>query len=532
MPKPCHFVQKLPFFVGQFPQMLYLCSGFQVVLFSNKDAKLENETQNYYLNMKKRILSALIALIPSATLLAGGLTTNTNQNAAYLRQMSQEAIIDITGLYMNPAGTAFLTPGYHFSFNIQNAKQDRDIETTFLLMQYNRFNSNPTREFHGEANAPVIPSFQFSYNWEKWSINANFAIGGGGGKAEFDSGLGTFESMYAAKIYSEVITSLTKAIAPALIGQGMDQATAMTQAQAMAQKAYQGYSVNSYLKGRQYHFCFTVGATYKPMEDLALFLGARAVYASNNYNGWVEDIHAYYNNPMTQQPVDQQIAGSELSLNADQTGIGFTPVLGIDWRINEHWNVAAKYEFKTRLRVENKSEMNEFTSQTAASNATLGQFADGTKIASDVPSLLTAGVEYRPIDAVRLRAGYHWYGDKQATVYGNKQDLIDDDTWEITAGAEWEINKWVTVSGGYCRTQYGLSDAYMNDLSFVTSSNNMGFGARVRLTSKLNLDLGYMKTFYEDRTVETQNYLAPGLTKTDTYSRTNRVFGIGINFEF
>ena len=186
---------------------------------------------------------------------------------------------------------------------------------------------------------------------------------------EFDNGLGTFESMYAAKIYSEVLTSLTKAIAPALIGQGMDQATAMTQAQAMAQKAYQGYSVNSYLKGRQYHFCFTVGATYKPMEDLALFLGARAVYASNNYNGWVEDIHAYYNNPLTQQPVDQQIAGSELSLNADQTGIGFTPVLGVDWRINEHWNVAAKYEFKTRLRVENKSEMNEFTSQTAASNA-------------------------------------------------------------------------------------------------------------------------------------------------------------------
>ncbi len=482
--------------------------------------------------MKKRILSALIALIPSATLLAGGLTTNTNQNAAYLRQMSQEAIIDITGLYMNPAGTAFLAPGYHFSLNIQSAKQDRDIETTFPLMQYSHKDPNATRLFHGEANAPIIPSFQFSYNWEKWSVNANFAIGGGGGKCEFDNGLGTFESMYAAKIYSEVLTSLTKAIAPALIGQGMDQATAMTQAQAMAQKAYQGYSVNSYLKGRQYHFCFTVGATYKPMEDLALFLGARAVYASNNYNGWVEDIHAYYNNPLTQQPVDQQIAGSELSLNADQTGIGFTPVLGVDWRINEHWNVAAKYEFKTRLRVENKSEMNEFTSQTAASNATLGQFADGTKIASDVPSLLTAGVEYRPIDAVRLRAGYHWYGDKQATVYGNKQDLIDDDTWEITAGAEWEINKWVTVSGGYCRTQYGLSDAYMNDLSFVTSSNSMGFGARVRLTSKLNLDLGYMKTFYEDRTVETQNYLAPGLTKTDTYSRTNRVFGIGVNFEF
>ena len=481
--------------------------------------------------MNKTIATALVCLLPSASLLAGGLTTNTNQNAAYLRQMSQEAIIDITGLYMNPAGTAFLAPGYHFSLNVQSAKQDRDIETTYPLMFYNQHYGNPTRQFHGEANAPVIPSFQFSYNWEKWSVNANFAIGGGGGKCEFDNGLGTFESMYAAQVYGSVLTNLTQAIAPALIAQGMDQATAMTQAQQMAQDCYQGYTLNSYLKGRQYHFCLTLGATYKPVDDLSLFLGARAVYASNNYNGWVEDIHAYYLNPMTRQNVDQPVVGSELSLNADQTGLGFAPVLGVDWRINEHWNVAMKYEFKTRLRVENKSEMNDFTKATSYTNATLGQFKDGAKIATDVPSLLTVGVEYRPIDAIRLRAGYHWYGDKKATVYGDKQDLIDNDTWEATAGAEWEINKWITVSAGYIRTQYGLSDAYLNDLSFVTSSNNLGFGARVRLTNALNLDLGFMKTFYEDRTIET-TYLPVGHTKTDTYTRTNRVFGIGVNFEF
>ncbi len=481
--------------------------------------------------MNKRILSAIIAAIPCVSLIAGGLNTNTNQNAAYLRQMSQEAIIDITGLYMNPAGTAFLDPGYHFSLNIQSATQNRDIVTTFPLMQYNRKNPSATREFHGEANAPIIPSLQFSYNWEKWSINGSFAIGGGGGKCEFDNGLGTFESLYSANIYSTVLTSLTQGIAPALMAQGLDQASAVAKAQAMAKEAYQGYSLNSYLKGRQYHFYLTLGTTYKLTERLALSLGLRAVYASNNYNGWVEDIHAYYTNPLTGQTVDQQV-NQELSLNADQTGMGFSPILGVDWRINEHWNVAAKYEFKTRLRVKNKTEMNDFTAATAASNATLGQFNDGVKIATDAPSLLTFGVEYRPIHAVRLRAGYHWYGDKNATQYGNKQDLIDKDTWEFTSGAEWEINKWVTISGGYVRTQYGLSDDYMNDLSFVTSSNNMGLGARVRLTSICHLDLGFMKTFYEERSVETKNYLADGLNKIDSYTRTNQVFGIGVNFDF
>ena len=39
-----------------------------------------------------------------------------------------------------------------------------------------------------------------------------------------------------------------------------------------------------------------------------------------------------------------------------------------------------------------------------------------------------------------------------------------------------------------------------------------------------------MKTFYQDRTVNTE--LAPGLTKTDTYHRTNDVIGMAVNMSF
>lgn len=498
-----------------------------------------------------------LATATSLPMMAGGLVTNTNQNAAFLRQLSQEAIIDITGLYMNPAGTAFLAPGAHVSFNIQNAKQSRDIATTFPLFALNSNNHSATHEFKGDAYAPVIPSIQFSYNWEKWSINANFALGGGGGKCEFDQGLGSFEALYAGQL-AQLVPVAVKAQMPVMVTQAIVAQSGGLVPEAMAQQlaasgvyeaALSGYSLNAYMKGRQYYFGLSLGTTYKLMDNLAIFGGLRAVYSTNNYNGYVEDIKAQYAGSyeiaaagIAKTPVngEQDLKDNALTMNADQNGWGFTPMLGIDWKIDEHWNLAAKYEFKTRLRLENKTEMNNFAKNQATSNPVLGQFQDGTKIAADIPAFFTAGVQYSPISALRLQAGYHWYGDKSATQYGDKQDKIDDNTWEITAGVEYDICKWVTLSGGWQTTNYGLSDAYMNDLSFTTNSNSWGVGARVNISDKWNIDLGFMQTLYKDRTVDTAAGKLPSdptaltvpLIKSDTYSRTNRVLGIGLNFNF
>ncbi len=506
--------------------------------------------------MKRQLFLAL-ATTATMPMMAGGLVTNTNQNAAFLRQLSQEAIIDITGLYMNPAGTAFLAPGAHVSFNIQNAKQSRDIATTFPLFALNVNNSTPKHEFKGDAYAPVIPSVQFSYNWEKWSINANFALGGGGGKCEFDQGLGSFEALYAgqlAQLVPSAVNNQLGATLPTLLLNGLKaQGIAEPVAKQLLSTidygtTMNGYSLNAYMKGRQYYFGLSLGATYKVMDNLALFGGLRAVYSTNNYNGYVQDVMAKYSYTyeVPAQPDykfpgikggdsgEKELGENTLTMNADQTGWGFTPMLGIDWKINEHWNLAAKYEFKTRLRLENKTEMNDFAKQQAAGNPVLGQFQDGAKIAADIPAFFAAGVQYSPISALRLQAGYHWYGDKSATQYGNKQDKIDNNTWEITAGAEYDLCKWVTLSGGWQTTNYGLSDAYMNDLSFTTNSNSWGVGARVNLTEKWCIDLGFMQTLYKDRTVDTVagTYAGQPLVKSDTYSRTNRVLGIGLNFKF
>lgn len=500
----------------------------------------------------KKINILAMSMLTSLPAMAGGLVTNTNQNAAFLRQLSQEAIIDITGLYMNPAGTAFLSPGSHISVNIQNAKQSRNIETTFPLFNYNMKAPAATHKFEGEAYAPVIPSIQWSHNWDRWSINANFSLGGGGGKCEFDQGLGSFEALYAGQLFQLVPAAVNAQLGQVLPGQlaaGL-QAAGVPEPYASALAATEthnsqlaGYSLNAYMKGRQYYFGLSLGATYKVMDNLAVFAGVRGVYSTNNYNGYVQDIKAQYayNYEVAANPAlgfpgtkggDKGELGLDdrsLTLNADQTGFGLTPMLGIDWRINEHWNLAAKYEMKTRLRLENKTEMNEFAKQQAESNPVLGQFKDGSKIAADIPSLLTVGVQYSPIQALRLQAGFHTYGDQNATQYGNKQDNIDGDTWEVTAGIEYDICPLITLSAGWQTTNYDLADAYMNDLSFVTNSQSWGAGLRVNVSEKWGIDLGFMQTIYEDREVKSPTTAGD---KIDVYSRTNRVLGIGLNYNF
>ena len=101
-------------------------------------------------------------------------------------------------------------------------------------------------------------------------------------------------------------------------------------------------------------------------------------------------------------PVMEGIAGvaGDVNLNCDQKGWGVTPIIGVDWRINDHWNLAAKYEFKTRMRLENESG----ESKSASALAQLDEYEDGKKVAADLPAILYLGAQYSPIEKVRINA--------------------------------------------------------------------------------------------------------------------------------
>ena len=474
--------------------------------------------------MRKQLTTIAIAFataVPSA--LAGGLVTNTNQNAAYLRLMSQDGIIDLSGLYANPAGTAFLKPGHHFSLNLQNAKQSRNIETSFPLFALNGKNPNTTHRFEGDAYAPVIPSFHYSYNTEgKWSFNLNFALGGGGGKCEFDKGLGSFEALYSSTIVSSIRQQIVQALTGLYSPQFPEQAGEI--ANQIANTTRYGYDLSSYMKGRNYQFHITAGGTYKVLDNLSVSLGLRAVYASNNYNGFVEDVNASYDIPANATYGFPGLQGSvnlkdnSISLNCDQTGWGVAPIIGVDYKVG-NLNLGLKYEFKTRMRLKNKAA----NSLSAENIEMLSKFGDGKKVAEDSPALITVGAQYSILPSVRVMAGYHHYFDTDTKQYMKD---FQTDTNEYLFGAEWNINKYIEVSAGGQRTIYGNKDAGMNDISFTVNSWTAGFGIGVNVAENIKINAAYFETFYDD-----YNKIS-GTGMSDTFTRSNRVIGIGADFTF
>ena len=517
--------------------------------------------------MNKLKMACLTAAIASSSVsFAGGLLTNTNQNVAFNRMMSREASIGIDGVYYNPAGVVFLGEGHHLSLNWQLAYQTRIIKNGYDLFKNNVNNPITPREFKGEAFAPVIPSLQYAYNKGRWSFQANLALTGGGGKCTFDNGLGSFE-----KIVGETAMGAC-GLAGAVDGAAKGALGAAYPKNIFSEMFGSDgkYSYDSYMHGRQYYYGISIGAAYKVSDNFSAFAGLRTVYASCNYYGYVRDIKVG-NTPLYTVLDPSKTDAADILLSCDQTGLGFTPIIGIDYKTGR-WNFSAKYEFKTRMRLKNKS-VNQAPSignlagnlrtaliakgvpevvvdnkilgdptvqavmggikskfDTALGEA-VGEYEDGKKIAGDIPAYLTLGAGYAPTDDLRINVGFHLFDDKNATSYNNRNKKLDRGTLEYNAGAEYDINKRLTVSAGWQCTSYGLSDEYMDDKSFVVSSNSVGVGGVIRLTSRMKLNVAYFHTFYEHKKTSEKSTVIAG-DYTSDYTRNNNVFGVGLDVKF
>ena len=257
-------------------------------------------------------------------------------------------------------------------------------------------------------------------------------------------------------------------------------------------------------------------------------------------------------------------------MSCDQTGVGFTPIIGVDYKTGR-WNFSAKYEFKTRIRLKNKS-VNQIPSignlpanlrnayitngvSEEKANAILnnpniqgamgilksqfdskidkaiGEYEDGKKIAGDIPGYLALGIGYSPVDAVRVNVGFHWFDDKNATSYNNRNKELKRGTLEYNAGVEVDVNKKITLSIGWQNTNYGLSDEYMDDKSFVVSSNSAAIGGVYHINKKMDLNVAYFHTFYQHKKTS-ETVKQTGKDYTSDYTRNNNVFAVGLDINF
>lgn len=454
--------------------------------------------------MKKFILSVLLTAL-CTTIYAGGLMTNTNYHIAFDRMFARGASLEIDAAYSNPAGLAWGHEGFQLSFNAQHPTQNRDITTTFPLLE--PMYGSQTHKFNGKATAPFVPALFASYKHDRWALSTMIGIVGSGGFVKYNEGVPMFNVLLGSMLASKGITP--------------DQ-----------------YKLNSQMKGKQYIYGGQLNFTYRLLDNLSAAVGIRANYYDGYYQGHViADAH----------PTLGKLVG--LELDVDQRGWGVAPLVSVDFHQGP-LTVAARYEFRTKLNIPNtenklvaemgdnlKAVLMKQDPQTLAAiaqtlDAKMTPYKDGVKTRYDMPALLAVAVGYEFMPELRASVEYHFFDDKHAKMANNRQESLKHGTHEILAGVEYDINKTITVSAGGQRTDYGLSDDFQTNTSFACDSYSVGFGAAVNINEHLRLNASYFCTLYSDYTSKSSNYLQTGMPGTDVYSRTNSVFGVGIDYKF
>ena len=453
--------------------------------------------------MKKLFLSTILAFA-GMTAHAGGLMTNTNYHIAFDRMFARGATTEIDAAYSNPAGLAWGHEGWQLSLNFQKPWQNRDIEASVPGYLGTSFD----KKYNGVASAPIVPALFASYKKDRLAISGMIGIVGSGGFVEYDEGIPMFEVPLRA-----------------LLAQA-----------GMMPNAY-AYSAN--MKGKQYIYGAQVNVAYKINDYFSAAIGLRGNYYDGYNRGFV-------NASIPTGNVDL----IDLQLDCIQRGFGVAPIVSIDYH-NGPLTIAARYEFRTKISTENDTkQLSARIKNTDPETAgmmpyiegalALSQFGDkvaayqdGTEVRYDMPSLLVAAVGYEFTPKFRAALEYHFFDDKHAKMYGGREKTLDHGTHEFLAGVEYDINEKFTVSCGGQRTDYGISDAYQQNTSFACDSYSVGLGGAWNINEKMRLNVSYFCSLYSDyKKGPLQNYQGTPYTGTETYSRTNHVIGVGLDYKF
>jgi len=543
--------------------------------------------------MKKLLVSALLAaLCIPAHIMAGGLVTNTNQSASFIRKPVQDAVIDVTGTYYNPAGLAFLENGFHLSLNNQSVSQTRTINSTFPNLG--------RKDFEGTVSAPLFPTVYAVYKTGNLALSLGFNPIGGGGSANFEDGLPSFEQRVA--------------VLPAMLS-----------AQGIATSEY---SMDAAFNASSIYWGFQVNGSYAVNDVLSFSLGLRYVMANNTYEGNLSRIMvnpnmqafgANYNGTnmvlasafftdaaatltgwnagslqyagAIQNIISLDAANALVNLaEATSVGLNDTQIAQIQGLLmaagQDPSNIATMnlitaqtilnlaapgfaekavamgvYANETSdkkleasqsgsgispivgMNIKFNDDLNfavkyEHKASITLTNATtiddVNMFPNNAEVAADMPSLLSMGLSYRATSALRLSTGFHYYFDKNAD-YGKSlpnDQIIDKNFWEAAAGLEYYIGSGLSLSAGYLRTQTGVNDKYHSDMSHSLSTNSIGGGLKYMVTPNIGINAGFMTTMYEGYTKafgDPASSVSPSYN--ETYNRKAMTFAIGVDFK-
>ena len=244
--------------------------------------------------MKKLFTFIAISLLAQAVM-AGGILTNSNQSAQFVRMLSRNASLQIDGVYYNPAGLMSLENGWHFSLNNQSIFQTKIVDSKFPWLN--------NGHYEGDVKAPVFPSGYAVYKMDKLAFSLGFGPVGGGGSATFERGLPSFE------------IPLTKLV-PGMAG--------LRQLPSPLNYNVSGYDAKLYFDGSSIFWGIQAGVTYKINDVFSVYGGVRYLPSTNTYSGSIQNIQLKVNNQLQSAKTFLTTASSQIATLASTATAGAT----------------------------------------------------------------------------------------------------------------------------------------------------------------------------------------------------------------
>jgi long-chain fatty acid transport protein len=439
-------------------------------------------------------MKKMLALFVIASLVfAGGIVTNTNQSADFVRSLSRNASTDVDAAYFNPAGLTQLDDGMYLSISAQNIFQNRDIHNATTEGAFTDFDGM----YHGEVYAPIFPNFYFVHKSGKTAFSLGFAPVGGGGGAEFVDGLPSIDMMMLGTA-GQYLGLDTGALNPALAGYGI--ITGMSYAQTFsATSAYLG---------------FQFGVAREVMENLSLSIGGRYVIAHDSFDGAI-DFAGFSTTIPGMEFID---APSETIVLGESDGTSFTTILGLNYTMG-NTNIAMKYETMSELVMD-------YTIDETDNAGLLPAIAN-----ADMPALFGFGVSNQLMSNLSASFSMNYYFNTDVDWDWDEGTTAEDfltNGYDMAFGVEYTLSDALMLSAGYMISESGAEDVYHSDMSHALDTNTFGLGAKYSLNSNIDLSVGYLNTTY----VEGFNVLEASYPAQETYNRDARDVAFGIQYKF
>lgn len=454
--------------------------------------------------MRKSVLLALVVLL-SVPMAFPSIVTNTNQSIGFYRLLARFASVDVDAVYYNAAGLTKLQDGFHLALHNQTVTQDKTIVNQFPYL-------NNGGKYVGEVRVPFFPTFYAVYKKGALAFSFGFNPIGGGGSANFKTGLPSFEQGFSTLplLLSSMGLSTTK------------------------------YGADIAFEGSSIYLGFQANVSYAFSEMLSVAFGLRYVSAKNVYTGSIENVAVNPYFPafgltgqmipagqlfsMLGQPAYAALVANK-AVDVTQTGSGITPILSLMVTPIEGLNLSARYEMNTKLELTNKTTKDDTKGVFSAT----GLFPDGAKTGADIPGTLALGASYAVMPNLRAYLSFNTDFDKSAD-WDGREKLINKNTMEYAIGVEYDLFKSLTVSAGYLHSAYDVQANYQSDLDFLLSADTFGAGAKWHVSESLSVEGGVITVNYKDA-YKPITYPPFGVYN-EKYSQTTFGFGFGINYSF